>query len=100
MIQESNRKSQEGGQLDALGVKALKEILEQNIQFSEFISEIEVSSSEQTDRIQEIDTLTQEIKTSSSQQALSVEQVLRAVDEMNHSIQETASYAEETASIA
>ena len=95
LIQESNRKSQEGGQLDALGVKALKEILEQNIQFSEFISEIEVSSSEQTDRIQEIDTLTQEIKASSSQQALSVEQVLRAVDEMNHSIQETASYAEE-----
>ena len=100
MIQESNRKSQEGGQLAALGVKALKEILEQNIQFSEFISEIEVSSSEQTERIQEIDTLTQESKTSSSQQALSVEQVLRAVDEMNHSIQATASYAEETASIA
>lgn len=100
LIQESNRKSQEGGQLAALGVKALEEILERNIQFSEFISEIEASSSEQTDRIQEIDTLTQEIKTSSSQQALSVEQVLRAVDEMNHSIQETASYAEETASIA
>ena len=87
LIQESNRKSQEGGQLAALGVKALEEILERNIQFSEFISEIEASSSEQTDRIQEIDTLTQEIKTSSSQQALSVEQVLRAVDEMNHSIQ-------------
>ena len=100
LIQESNRKSQEGGKLAALGVKALEEILERNIQFSEFISEIEASSSEQTDRIQEIDTLTQEIKTSSSQQALSVEQVLRAVDEMNHSIQETASYAEETASIA
>ena len=100
LIQESNRKSQEGGQLAALGVKALEEILERNIQFSEFISEIEASSSEQTDRIQEIDTLTQEIKTSSSQQALSVEQVLRAVDEMNHSIQETASIAEETASIA
>ena len=64
LIQESNRKNREGGQLDALGVKALKEILEQNIQFSEFISEIEVSS-EQTDRIQEIDTLTQEIKASS-----------------------------------
>ena len=100
LIQESNRKSQEGGQLAALGVKALEEILERNIQFSEFISEIEASSSEQTDRIQEIDTLTQEIKASSSQQALSVEQVLRAVDEMNHSIQETASYAEENASIA
>ena len=100
LIQESNRKSQEGGQLATLGVRALEEILERNIQFSEFISEIEASSSEQTDRIQEIDTLTQEIKTSSSQQALSVEQVLRAVDEMNHSIQETASYAEETASIA
>ena len=95
LIQESNRKSQEGGQLAALGVKALEEILERNIQFSEFISEIEASSGEQTDRIQEIDTLTQEIKTSSSQQALSVEQVLRAVDEMNHSIQETSSYAEE-----
>ncbi len=100
LIRESVSKSKEGGELALQGEQALQDILERNIKVSDLIDEVTASSSEQAQKIGEMERMVKGIKSASSEQASGVEQVSIAINEMNTVTQTNASISEETAAAA
>ncbi len=100
LIRESVSKSKEGGELALQGEQALQDILERNIKVSDLIDEVTASSSEQAQKIGEMERMIKGINSASSEQASGVEQVSIAINEMNTVTQTNASISEETAAAA